>query len=783
MPLRLPAAFAVATGSEAAGDKVRRSVSDATTKTNAMIINPTFSDADDTGENIFIQAVSGPSSGILDCAGHLTPALSPLASDANAEREHSNFAEDKVTGSSTPGWQRPRESQSCAAGTSDAADDATQAEQSSPKPTGPGCGVPGNPAPGGDYHPMNHPARHPVRRLTTAQLEEANNVRLTLEAAMPLLAEGQSQAKVADAVGVSEPWLCRVLVRAVKFKGEQISAAEKCRRLLQLPTALLAKKSPPGRKPKYALTETEAGIVAAHNLQSNRTATAGSPQEALKYAMKRGEIGADSHRLLQERIDEGKPILTEAMRRQVQIGETTVRAYRTPRNAWLNYVQSPGSLQITVDAQTGEERMYEPGEAGTIDDATINLILTVPIERPGDKCWDNFGVMVGRFQFILPADHRSYFIPGFSFTARPRSSYRAEDLTATMHTTFREHGMWREMFLEMGISKARLVHETLRRAGIRIKHVHSPHQKIVELIFNKLWTKLSFLPGQVGRNMTDDEATTRLLMSCRAGATDPRKHFLPLDVVVKALHEVIDEHNAQRINHSRYGKWIPAEFWAAKAPANLRPLAADSEWMFSPVIAAGKRKAGATTSPGIRVNGFNIRTTIQLMEGLSQVFNFQAQWVQQFHGAFVKVFFNPFLDAPAKIVLAQDFQGYKAESILGDAEMVDRHARLNLRKMGYGAFPDIGLASARQNAQALVRVAKSVRPDGKPGVTFVETRSLQSASVVPDQNTAPEPVAPFLRRRAGIGASEEEFNRTAARLQRDELRAAQRPAAPVFIEE
>ena len=372
-----------------------------------------------------------------------------------------DLAGDTGSGGSAPGQLRAGgpQGQSCAADTSDAAVGATQAEHSTTAVDLCGCGVPGDPAPRRDTS-MNHQQVEPCvrssgKRVTTRQLEQANESRLILEAALQLLLEGKSQAKAAQLAGVSEPWLCRALQRATTYHGEKIDAAEKCRRVLQLPLELLAKQSPPGRKPKHALTETEAAAVAAHNLQSNRTETAGSPQEALKHAIKRGEVAAPLANILRQREADGKPILTESMRRAVEVGETVVRSYRTPRNAWLKYVQSPGSLQITVDDATGFERMIQPGEWQTIDDATINLILTVPIERPGDKCWEKFGVMCGRFQFIVPADHRCYFIPGFSFTARPRSSYRAEDLTATMHTAFREHGMPRGMFLEMGISKVR----------------------------------------------------------------------------------------------------------------------------------------------------------------------------------------------------------------------------------------------------------------------------------------------------------------------------------------
>jgi hypothetical protein len=614
------------------------------------------------------------------------------------------------------------------------------------------------------------PETRSPKRHTTAQLEHGQLCLARLEAVLEFRRENPALnwKAIKKATGVSSVefcrWKCRLSFLELTLQSPRSELV-----------AALAKSSPPGRKPKYALTETEASKVQAHNLQSNRTATAGSPQEALKHAMKRGEIGESLRRHLQQREADGKPLLTAAMLRQVRIGEMEVRTDRTPRGAWLQYVTSPGSLQLTIDEATGEERMYQPGEAWTIDDGTINFVCCVPLEKPGDKCWDKYGCMVGRFQFIVIADHRSYFIPGFSYTARPRGSYRAEDLTSTIHIAARQHGIPKKMFLEHGVSASRLVHETLTRAGIQIKHVKSPHQKVVESLFNKLWTKLSFLPGQVGRHMGDDEETTKLMMSCRGGYTDPRKHFLMLDDVVKALRDAIEDHNGSWINGSRYGRWMPREFWSAKAPAILRPLDVNSEWMFSPVIAAGK-----PPMIGLAVNGFRVKTTVPLMEGMSQVFHFGADWLQAFHGARVKLFFNPFVDAPAKVVLAADFQGTKADTVLGDAEMIDRQARFNLRKLGYGAFPDIGLAAARSHAQALRRAVVAIRPDGKTGVVSLENRSMPNA-VVPNQNTAPDPTSRFLRGKVGLGVEQDEFDRQSARLERAEQRS--RNQQPVFIEE
>ena len=672
----------------------------------------------------------------------------------------------KVTGGSAPGPGQSRETVSqTVPATSDAALPAAQADHGGREGAdGVGCGVPGDPAPAFITGSLNHPAIQPrhqqettpkpsqCRRLLQWQIDAGALSLARLETVIAWREREENHGKpwklITKATGVSSVEFCRWRKR-IAAAGLSLEVSDR-----SLLIAALAKLTPPGRPPKHSFTEAEAATIAGHNLQSNRTETAGSPQEALRHAVKQGQVRPELAAVLAQRESDGKPLLTESMRRSVQVAETTVRAYRAPRNAWLENVQSPGSLQLTVDEATGAERMIEPGEAQTMDDATINLPLCVDMEERASQCWQNFGVVVGRFQFILPVDHSSYFITGFSFTARPRSSYRAEDLTATMQITMMEHGMPRRMFLEQGISKSKLVHETLRKLGIACQHVKSPHQKVVEGIFNKLWTKLSFLPGQVGRHMGDDEETTKLLMRCRAGQADPRQHFLMLGDVVKALREVIEDHNSGWVTGSRYGRWIPRDFWNAKAPAHLRPLDAGSAWMFSPVV----------TEP-LTVRGFTVRTTVRLMDGMSQVFHFSAQWLGEFSRAKVKLFFNPFLDAPAKVVLAEDFRGFKAEAILGDAEMIDRHARFNLRKLGYGAFPDIGLAAARQNAQALRRSVVAIRPDGKPGITAHEARSMPAAAIS-TANTAPAPASDFLRRARGLGVSEDQFERQAARLAR-----------------
>ncbi len=456
----------------------------------------------------------------------------------------------------------------------------------------------------------------------------------------------------------------------------------------------------------------------------------------------------------------GKSLLPERLMRQIPAPAPIIQSLRSPRDAWLRYIESPGSLMLTVD-EDGIERFLEPGEWWTIDDGTINFVCTVPLARPGDPCYDKFGVLAGRFQFLLVVDHRSYFITGFSYTARPRSSYRAEDLNATLHTAFVEHGRPRQMVLENGISAARIVTDALTQCGVGILRARSPHQKVVENVFGKLWTKLSLERGQVGRYRGEESDTTNTLVSCRNGHTDPRQHFLPLEEVLRALREAIADHNASLID-GRYGRWIPSEYFAQKAKAHLRPLAPDSAWIFSPVIAAGN------DGRGLLVRTACLKTSVQLFPGFSQSFAFANETLARWYGARVKLYFNPLApDCVAKIVLAESYRGERAGAVIGDALQIDRQARFTRRLLGYGLDPDIGLAQTRANALALRRSAQAVRPDRTAAPITEETRTGQDIAPIaaahgrPVENITPlDPPVDLAARRREI----EEFETRNAHL-------------------
>ena len=520
----------------------------------------------------------------------------------------------------------------------------------------------------------------------------------------------------------------------------------------------------PGRARALQLTAGETDAIRANKLLNNLNADAGSTPRAIFQTIKEGGLRPEVAAHFREREAAGKTLVTPALANDLHISPATTRSFRNGRNAWLNFIESPGSLQMTRDEITGEARPIEPGEFCTTDDGTKNFICTVPMQRPGDKCYENFGVVVGRWQFLLDVDHRTYFVKGFTHVARPKGSYRAEDLQANFHMSFQQHGLPKKVFLEKGISKAELLHQTLDRLDVKYEHVNSPHQKVVECVFNNLWSRLSFLPGQVGRVRGEESEIDVIVESCKRGATDPRGYFLPLNVVLEALREAIADWNNHRVQSAQYGSWVPAEWFAAAAPRSMRHLNPADAWIFAPVV----------TDP-LLVRGSTLKTSFLVMPGYSWRFDYSAPWFTDYSGARFRLHFNPFEpEAVAKAVLAEDFHGERGGTVLGDAVQINWHTRHNRRLLGIDETEDIGLVRTRMNAQALHRSAIAIRPDGKPGVQTHESRNglgdgSKAAVGLPEVAVAQPPRLSSQQIRSR-GVSEDEFDRQAARLAREEQR-------------
>ena len=398
----------------------------------------------------------------------------------------------------------------------------------------------------------------------------------------------------------------------------------------------------------------------------------------------------------------GQPMVPRRIAAQITVNPATVRQYRNPTNAALDFLNATGGMRLFTD-ERGEKRLARAGEIIEADDATINFPVCVPWNRGGDLCSEKFGVRVGRFQWLVAIDVGTSFIVGHNYTMRPRGSYRGEDVLSLFRIICLQHGIPRRWRLERGVWKSNLVTTAIRAMGAECDSVYSPHQKpFIEGLFNTLWTKLSVhFPGaHVGRFMGEHEQANDLLTACQRGQKDPRRYFPMLSNAVAAFGEVIAEKNRTPVMSKYHGRWVPAERWQAELDRPKFDPA--SEWIFSPFVREW-------TVKGILVGG-----RVPIFEGMGVPFAFSAPWLHNFDGARVHCHFDPTSpQCAAMLVLAEPANGHKAGELLGRAELVSDAASYLRMVLGWGDDPQhAGRLARQQNAAAMRREVRAVIPQG-----------------------------------------------------------------------
>lgn len=564
---------------------------------------------------------------------------------------------------------------------------------------------------------LNPQPSNPLASLTPAQQRAALARRAFLADVLRLVEQGESIASACRALDAAYgspaliSKLCGLMQERVRAR---LNSAGRLRWLLAQPVEALAPDRSSGRDPEMTFTEGEVRALKSRMLVTNRTWNSGSPTVAIESAIREGELRPNLVDWLRARARSGRDMLTDSLRRQLRISPATTRAFRNPREAHLDLVQSPGSLAFTPNEEGSGHRHLQPGERMTWDDGTKNFVCCVAgLRREGDKCWEKFGVVIGRWQIIVGADHASLYVPGYCHTARPKGSYRAEDELGAMLPIFEEYGVPPQVILENGISRAGLIREALTGLGVNLLHASGPHEKVIESIFNNLWTRLSFVPGQVGRFRGEEGEVDAIVESCKRGATDPRHFFPMLPDVLSALEMAINEWNTHTVRSRMHGHWRPVDVFTDRAPKVLRPFPADSAWRFAPAV-----------TEDLLVRRCDVQTSYLLMPGLSLPVNFSADFLSDYLGKRVRFHYNPHApEMEAMCVLAEDCGEVRAGTPLGWCQQTNLNARHTRRAFGLCDTPDIGKAAMRHNAQALNRTAKAIRPDGKPGVTYTETRA------------------------------------------------------------
>lgn len=471
-----------------------------------------------------------------------------------------------------------------------------------------------------------------------------------------------------------------------------------------------------GRPRRLKLHGTEIAALKAARLTTNRTEHDGSTPEAVRLANRRGQLRPEIAAEFFERERTGR-MVPKALHCDLVAGPAVTKQHRNPTDAGLDYLSAGGSLMWLTDELTGERHPMRVGDCLEADDATINFPVCIPWPMGGDRCSERWGVRVARFQWLVAIDRASRFVPGYRYTARPKSSYRAEDIAGLFHGVFRQHGVWKRLCLERGTWESKLITELLRKLRIERMTAWSPHQKpFIEGLFNLIWTKLSDMPGQVGRFMGEEEETNRVLTSCREGATDPRTLFPMLGDACAAFDRALAERNAQPVKSKHWGTWVPEERWQTQQDESrklgrLRGLPGEAAWMFAPAMREWT------------VRGNTVAGSVQLAEGWSVEYEFAADWLTRFAGQKVRVHFDPFAPSlNATIVLLQNTGEHNAGEVLGVAEQTNVTANEARRALGYGDDVDRGLDIRRRAAIGMRSETRTLLAGGKIGRSATEVR-------------------------------------------------------------
>lgn len=454
-----------------------------------------------------------------------------------------------------------------------------------------------------------------------------------------------------EASGATLPMACHkagVSIRKIRlWRMQQDGAGVSAPTLSEAPAPL-------GRPPAVVLGEDERKHLRGLYLRTNRGRGQGSMTLACRLAAMdaNSPLTAETRAvILAERTS--KHSLPRSLRDQIRLSSALVAHHRDPHELALSGLpHSVGYLRTNamLPAEGGRElRRLLAGEQQSWDDATINFVVCVPWPQGGDACADKYGVRVGRFQLLAGTDCASDFCPGFSYVIRERESYRAADLIAAMMRVWRSDVLPDSVVLEGGAWQSRHALDALRTLGVGVMSAKGrPHMKLVENYWNRLWTVLSVLPGQVGRYRGEMERETDLMLRARKGAIDPRAHFPLLSRALDAITAGIAHLNREPVESRTYGRWIPAERYAADlATHGRRAVEASHAWLLAPVALTRSIVRGMVSC--------RVPTPV----GPAAVYAFAHPAMADFEGAKVRVHFDPW-DAPvcACVVLADAWHNW-----------------------------------------------------------------------------------------------------------------------------
>jgi hypothetical protein len=438
------------------------------------------------------------------------------------------------------------------------------------------------------------------------------------------------------------------------------------------------------------------------------------------------ECPEDIRAAVQARDKAGRAIVPPRVARQIIVAPSIVRQHRSPRAHSLDTLTAPGSQRRYFNADAGERQIMQAGDWFGGDDATPGIAVCVPCSEVNTPCSQKYGVLLGRFQWLAYHDCRTDKLLAHDYVVRPRGSYRAEDVVNGIGMVTRAWGIPRRGWqLEGGTFNALLVRHCLEMLGVQHWRTYSPHQKAIESIFNRVWTRLAlqFPHADMGRYREENEANCAVYEACKRGNKDPRQYFPALPLLLSAFDEEVTRHNTKRIVSEQYGQWVPDElFGQSVLQAPLRPFSAEMDYIFRPF--AVERK----------VRGMLVRCRVPMFEDFSVPYEFHASWMPMHDGKRVRIHFDPRdPKAVAKVILLEASGDLKPNTILGDAQLIGEtagHIRLVMgwadddQRAGYIARQRTANFLRRETRAILgkgARLTASEARDGLGQVTKVET--------------------------------------------------------------
>jgi hypothetical protein len=590
--------------------------------------------------------------------------------------------------------------------------------------------------------------------LTDRQRTEAQSRRAMLLAGLPALKANLGLEAAARLAGTSAATLCRIL----QLAHDQCTHIEKAMRLIHGPVELLAPGKSTGASCKWDVLLL---IEAVRNkLDSLYLSTLGASSEYMTHGRRTGSLALTLLRFAEE---------SECPE---ELGRKLRQGYQpTPFVAYLRRITPELEARVrgAKHSQLHGVVMRRDQSLRTPDGQRVDNISGFLVEFDDMSLNQPFwvegptGEPILSRQGLYARDVRSGRWLGVELIARPRESYRAEDILRFMRRLMMDYGKFDVLRLERGIWASRSIkgdklkpdgaieEETgirpemaaeekekikdgLRRLGLLIQYTHNAHQKGgIESGFSYLQTVIASYAMDlvnVGRHAGEFENAAKQVRRVRAGSHHPADLGFPsMDEAASRVERAFSF-----INRKPPVKDAPDTVWSqdmAKRP--LPALTQRDLAVFLPERRELQIRGGRVTAYiAGQPYDFRAEILIQLGHGYrvrvdfdpgeptlgAAIYNLESGSVNHFGYSLGEFIAFARWEAPGPQGEIPDARGLTARSLQEtygqNAEDIGRGTALgqkNWVRTGYRGLPKVGQGSTKTSEQR----------DGKGGLARVES--------------------------------------------------------------